>query len=134
MSRSDEIGFTKRNFLSVKKLQQRNQFLILTFGIWFLYWSMAYIGFQCLDDLSALKPGAALSVLTFGSIGFVITPGGTGSYQLIIKEVLAQLYHIPEIAGLAFSHISWAAQNLVLIVGGVISLILLPLLNTKKND
>ena len=71
---------------------------------------------------------AGLTILSFGSISMIITPGGLGSYPPIIAAILL-LYGISEPGGLAFGWVAWSVQTAVIILFGIISLFLLPLLN-----
>jgi uncharacterized protein (TIRG00374 family) len=118
--------------MSVGKLKKKTLFILYTFLIWISYLMMVYIGFGALDELKNLDIKAALSLLSFGSIGIIATPGGTGAYHFIIKEILSKLYNITPTIALTFGYLSWGVQNAILLIGGVISLIALPILN-KKN-
>ena len=119
---------------SIKKMKSPGLFLLYTFIIWFMYLFMTYLGFLAFDGLSDRSFGSALSVLTIGSFGFVIpTPQGAGSFQYFVKMCLMDMYHIEESLALAYANVSWVAQTLVLISAGFVSLILLPILNRKKE-
>ncbi len=119
--------------LSIRKLQQKGLFIFYTIALWASYLLMMYFGFGSLDALKHLDIGAALSLLSFGSIGIIATPGGTGAYQLIIKEILSKLYNIDPTSSLTFGYLSWGVQNIIILLGGVIALICLPIIN-KKNE
>lgn len=122
-------------FLSIKTIKPKGTFILYTGLIWLLYWGMTYIGFYAFDELSTQGGGTALSVLSLGSIGFVVpAPGGLGSYQYFVTETLTSIYHIPTTVANTFAHLSWAAQTLILIIGGFASMILLPIYNTGKTE
>ncbi len=120
---------------SIRKMKNPGLFLLYTFIIWFMYLFMTYLGFLAFDGLSDQSFGSALSVLTIGSFGFVIpTPQGAGSFQYFVKLCLMDMYHIEESLAYAYANVSWVAQTLVLISGGFVSLLLLPILNRKKEN
>lgn len=109
-------------------------FIVNSLMIWVCYTTMAYIGFLAIPGLEDLSLMAALSVLAFGSIAMIITPGGIGAYPAIIASLLA-LYGVNQGLGLAYGWVSWSAQTIVVIIFGFASLILLPLVNKRSiND
>jgi glycosyltransferase 2 family protein len=112
-------------------MKKRFAFLWQTILIWICYWAMTYIGFKALPQLAHLGTGAGLSVLTLGSVGIIATPGGTGSYQLIVSSLLVSVYGIgKEIAG-TYAILSWAMQNGVLLIGSALAMLLFPIINNK---
>ncbi len=120
---------------SIRRLKNPYLFIGYTIGIWFLYLFMTALGFWAFDDLSFLSLREALSVLAFGTIGFVVpAPGGMGSFQYFVSLTLQEMYQIQKPLALAYANVSWLAQTIVLITGGVVSLILLPILNPKKEE
>jgi uncharacterized protein (TIRG00374 family) len=103
-------------------------FLGYTFLLWILYFFMVYFGFFCLRATSHLGLGAGLSVLSFGSIGMILTQGGIGAYQLIVQHTLTR-YGIAAGTAYASGWIIWLAQTLLVVLLGFISVILLPFIN-----
>jgi glycosyltransferase 2 family protein len=121
----------KEGVTAVFKMKKRFAFIWQTVLIWVCYLAMSYIGFLSLPQLSHLSVGASLSVLTLGSVGIIATPGGTGSYQLIVSSLLNAVYGIDkEIAG-TYAILSWALQNGVLLIGSAVAMILFPIINNK---
>lgn len=121
--------------VSVKNLKGVGKFILYTVLIWLLYWVMTYMGFHAFDALASTRPGAGLSVLSFGSIGFVIpSPGGAGSYQFFVQEALMNIYEIEKNLAMAYANLSWASQNLILIIGGLFAFIYLPIYNRKLSE
>jgi glycosyltransferase 2 family protein len=118
--------------MSVFKMKNRVQFIIQTILIWGCYWAMTYLGFLALQQTSHLNLGAGFSVLTFGSLGFLFPFGGAGAYQLIVSNVLTQLYKIPSTYSTIYGLVSWALQNGILLVGAFIAFITFPIINSKK--
>ena len=103
--------------------------------IWVMYFAMVWISFPAMEELSGLGFLAGLSCLVFGSVGIVLVPGGIGLYPLIIAKILV-LYGIQETSGYAFGWVLWIGQTALLVVWGILSLTLLPVLVKKvdKND
>ena len=118
---------------SILIMEKRGQFLLYSVLIWMMYWSQVYIGFHSLPVTEHLPGLAALVVLVFGSVGMIVTPGGIGAYPLLIAQILT-FYGLSISAGNAFGWVSWAVQAGIIIILGIVSLILLPLYNTKKHD
>jgi uncharacterized protein (TIRG00374 family) len=115
-------------------LKVRNLWLFgfYTFSIWALYLLMAYIVFFSIPGSSGLGIDAGLAVLVFGSVGFMVVQGGIGIYPAIVAETL-MLYGVASAQGYALGWLIWTSQNLTIALGGIISLILLPILNNRKN-
>jgi uncharacterized membrane protein YbhN (UPF0104 family) len=118
---------------AILQMKKRIQFVAYTFLIWGAYLSLIYIGFWALPATEHLSVGAALSVLVFGSLGMIVTPGGLGAYPQAIQMVLAMLYGVKSSFGLAFGWISWLAQTLIIILFGLISFLILPLYNKNRH-
>jgi hypothetical protein len=91
------------------------------------------LGFFALESVSQLGMKPSLSVLSFGSIAMIITQGGIGAYQLAVQKTMT-LYGISEVNGLAFGWLIWAVQTIMILVCGILSLLLLPVFNRKKNE
>lgn len=117
--------------LSIGKMKEKGWFIFHTLLMWLLYFSQIFIAFYCLKETSGLGVRAAMSVLTFGSIGMIVTQGGIGAYQILVQQTLL-LYGIHATIGYAFGWIIWLAQTALMIVLGFASLIGFPLYN-KEN-
>jgi uncharacterized protein (TIRG00374 family) len=116
---------------SVKDVQKKGWFFFHTALIWFLYLASIRLGFLAIDATSSLAWKPALSVLSLGSIGMIVTQGGIGAYPLLVQETMV-LYGVSESVGIAFGWMLWIVQFLLVVVFGGISLLLFPLLNRKK--
>jgi glycosyltransferase 2 family protein len=117
---------------SLTKVRNIWLFIFYTFSIWALYLLMAYIVFFSIPGSSGLGLDAGLAVLVFGSIGFMVVQGGIGIYPAIVAETLV-LYGVASAQGYALGWLIWTSQNLTIVVVGIISLILLPVLNNRKD-
>mgnify|MGYP001375676460 CR=1 FL=1 len=98
-----------------------------------MYLMMTYIVFRCLPETAHLGIDAGFAVLIFASIGIMLVQGGIGIYPAIVAETLF-VYSIPETSGYAMGWLLWTGQTLMLILAGIISVVLLPLLNPTANQ
>jgi hypothetical protein len=119
-----------KSLLMVKNLWL---FGFYTFSIWALYLLMAYIVFFSIPESAGLGLNAGLAVLVFGSVGFMVVQGGIGIYPAIVAETLV-IYGVASVKGYALGWLIWTSQNLTIVLVGIISLLLLPILNKRKND
>ena len=120
--------------LSIRKLPQKNLFILESVIIWLLYLISIQIGFYALKETEGLGISVALSVLCFGSLGMLVpTQGGLGSYQYAVQKTLL-LYGIGEALGYAFGWILWIAQMGIVLITGMICFVLLPIVNRKKKE
>lgn len=119
--------------ISIKNLTQKWEFLFHTVFIWVCYILMPYFGFKCLTETFDLGITAAIACVFFGGFAMVLTQGGIGAFPITIQKVLS-LYAINNIIGLSYGWISWSAQTISVIIGGVLSLMLLMVLNKKSQN
>ena len=120
---------------SVAKLKRPVLFWVYSIGIWVLYLLSTYLCLQCFDATAApnLTLVDGLVVLIFGTLGVIATPGGIGAFQVLIKNVLEKIYKIAAPIPFAIGWILWGSQFILIVSLGLISLMLLPILN-NKND
>jgi uncharacterized protein (TIRG00374 family) len=126
------LGFWKGLF-SITKIKKPVTFIIQSLAIWALYYLMIYVCFFSLPATSNLGFDACLSMLIFGSIGIMVVQGGIGIYPAIIAETLI-LYNLTSTTGYALGWLTWSAQTIMIVIAGIASLILLPILNRKENE
>lgn len=126
------IGFAD-GIKTVGKMKNRNYFLLHTFFIWTAYTLMAYVVFFALPATSNLSFMAAIAVMVFGGIGFVIpSPGGSGSYQIFVAAVLI-FYGMADHDANSFAIISWTTQTIAVIIFGTLCWALLPFFNRNYS-
>jgi glycosyltransferase 2 family protein len=125
------LGFVE-GMKSLSKVRNLWLFFFYTFAIWALYLLMAYIVFFSIPASSGVGLGAGFAVLVFGSVGFMVVQGGIGIYPAIVAETLV-LYGVASAQGYALGWLIWTSQNLTIVIVGIISLLLLPILNNHKN-
>jgi glycosyltransferase 2 family protein len=119
--------------ISIRYIKKKGLFILYSIGIWTMYFLGCRIGFYALQEVDHLGIKEAFSVLSFGSIGMLApTQGGIGAYQYIVQQIL-MLYDISEAISFAFGWILWLAQTMVLLVGGLFSLLILPVYNRNKS-
>jgi uncharacterized protein (TIRG00374 family) len=119
--------------MSFKDMKNKKGFVFHTLLIWSCYFGMILLGFQSIQETSILGYKTALSVLSFGSLGMIATPGGMGAYTLLVDEIVS-LYGIEKVMSLAISWIIWLVPTIIILLGGSISLLLVPILNNKKKN
>jgi hypothetical protein len=96
--------------------------------MWIMYYLMTYLCFFSITDMTGLSPLSGFSVLVLGTIGIMVVQGGIGIYPAIVAETLA-LYGAVTTTAYALGWLIWSAQTAALVIAGILSLILLPLLN-----
>ena len=116
-------GF-KEGILSIFKLEKPVLFIMQTIFIWICYYSMVFFAFKTISQGSMLGFGAALSLLFFGTFGFIATPGGIGAYPLIAGYLLS-LYGLEVHLGTTLGWILWIGQTILIIVFGVLAFAML---------
>lgn len=116
---------------SIKHLQNKRAFIFHSIFIWLCYASGTYLGFYVIAETSGLPVAATFPILAFASIGMIITPGGIGTYQLFIMEVML-LYGIDKGHAYANGILQWLAQFFIILMVGFFSLIALPYYNRKS--
>lgn len=117
--------------MSALKLKHKYLFIIYSVAIWGLYVTGTWIGLYATSG-SELGFGAALTCLAFASIGMIVTPGGIGSYAILLSMVL-EIYGVKKEIGLANGTIQWFAQFIIILLVGFVCVILLPIYNRKKQ-
>lgn len=116
---------------AIRHLKRRTEFLALTVVLWGLYLAGGYIGFHALQETEHYGIREAFTVLSAGSIGMIITPGGIGGYAYLISESM-QLYGLHSGVAVAFGWLLWIAQTIVILIVGLISFAGLPWHNKRK--
>ena len=119
--------------ISIRYIKNKGLFIIHSVLIWCLYLTSTRIGFYALQEVSHLGMKEALSILSFGSIGMIVTQGGLGAYQYAVQETL-QLYDVPKVIGFTYGWVLWIAQTAVIMLGGLFSFIVLPIVNRNQKS
>lgn len=117
---------------SIRKMDKPVQFILLSLAIWLCYFYSLYTCFLAFDELKNLGQLVCLTVLVFGTVGVIISPGGAGAYQIIVAEILITSYAVNKSAAIALPWLAWGSQFVLILVFAIISFIVLPIRN-KKN-
>lgn len=117
---------------TILHISEKGLFLLYTLLIWLMYTTVAVLGFYMLPGLDHLSWLAGLSIVAFGSIAVIVTPGGLGAFPIVTSAVLF-LYGIDKAIGTAYGWVNWSMQTCIVILLGLFSLILLPIYNRKRH-
>jgi hypothetical protein len=119
---------------SVWQLEKPGWFIAYSLGIWLMFYLQCYFNLQAFAPTAHLTLGAALMVFVFGTLGFVIpSPGGMGTYHALCIASLA-LYGIASADAFSYANIAFfTVQIFYNLVGGVAALVLLPMLNRRRE-
>lgn len=117
---------------SAWRLEKKYLFIIYSISIWALYVLGTWIGMYATQG-TEVGLGPSVACLAFASIGMIITPGGIGSYAILLAMVL-ELYGIEQGLGIANGTLQWFAQFFIILIVGFVSVILLPVYNRNKKD
>ena len=123
-----------QGLISIRYIKNKGLFFLQSAIIWALYLYSTYMGFFAMKDLSRYGIKAAFSALTFGSFGMIIpSPGGIGSFQYAIQQVMI-LYGVTPEKGLSLGMLIWFAQTGIIIIFGTVAFLLLPVVNKIKHE
>lgn len=128
-------GFIKgflEGLSSVRRIKNFWAFIGLSVLIWAMYFYSTYFCMKALPETSNLGQTTCLTIMLFGTLGVVFSPGGLGAYQLIVSGILVY-YGIDAVPALALPWLVWTASFVMITFFGLLSLILLPILNKKPN-
>ena len=118
---------------AIGHIQQKTRFFAYTFGIWFCYTFILNMAFWAMPALSEVPLLASLSIVVFGSVAMIVTPGGIGAYPPVVAGIL-WAYGISFPEGNAFGWLSWMVQTGMILSMGMAAVIILPIYNRKKNE
>jgi len=128
-------SFTKdiyEGMISFFRSRHKGMFILQTVLIWLLYLLMLYVVMLAFDATRDLPLRAVLLAFIAGSLSIVLSNGGIGTYPVFVTETLL-LYGVSKEEGFAFSITMWSAQTLILILFGLFSLLMLPVVNRDRE-
>jgi glycosyltransferase 2 family protein len=117
---------------TIKDIKNPILFFGYTVFIWALYVGALLVGFRCFPETSNLGVDAGMAVLIFSTVGVMVTPGGTGASQVLIEKALTSVFSITIPFAIATGWLIWGAQFISLLFLGIVSAILLPIVNKNK--
>ena len=116
--------------LSIVKMKHKWKYIFHSFSIWLSYLLMFYITIFALPETKNIDFDIVIMGFIFGSLAIGFTNGGLGAYPLAIALVFS-LFGVKKDIGTAFGLLIWVSQTLLTIVVGILSYLLLPVLNKK---
>ena len=123
----------KDGFLSIYSLPNKGLYITISLFIWLMYFGMQYVSFFAFSATSGLSPSAGLVILVTGSIGMLApVQGGIGPWHAMVIATMA-LYGVTQEPAYAFALLVHGVQNLLVIVLGLASLIIFPLINKHSS-
>lgn len=126
----EKISGLKEGLLSIFHMKDKWKYLFQTVLIWLSYVITYYLATKVIPETSSLSINAIVTCFVVGSIAIAFTNSGFGAYPFLTSKVLL-FYAIAEPAGTAFGWIIWTSQMLLVLVLGLLSFLLLPILNRK---
>ena len=117
---------------AIRHLKKRGLFLLLTVLLWSAYLFGGYLGFFALQQTQHFGLPEAFTVLSAGSVGMIVTPGGIGAYAFLLQRTMT-IYGLHPGISLAFGWLLWLAQFVVIVLGGLVSFVAIPWYNKRKK-
>jgi hypothetical protein len=116
---------------TVYKMKDKWNYVFHSFFIWFSYLMMFYVAVFALPETSEINFDIVIMGFIFGSLAVGFSNGGLGAYPFSIALIFS-LYGITNDVGTAFGWLVWTSQTILTILLGLISYVLLPVLNRNK--
>jgi len=117
---------------SVKAMKGKWLFLFYTILIWIMYFLMTYFPVFALEATEHITVLGGLAFFVIGSYGMVApVQGGIGAWHFLVAGTLVVL-GINDQEARAFALIAHTAQTLMIVVLGIVSTALLPIVNHNK--
>lgn len=116
---------------TVYKMKDKWKYIFHSFFIWFSYLTMFYVAIFALPETADISFDIVLMGFIFGSLAVGFSNGGLGAYPFSIALIFS-LYGITNDVGTAFGWLVWTSQTILAIVMGLLSYLLLPILNRNK--
>lgn len=118
---------------SILKMERRIEFIAHSVFIWVMYFVMIYIVFRSFHFTEHLGILSGLTVFVMSAFGMVApSPGGIGTWHFMVIQTL-MVYGVSKTDAGAFAFASHESMTLMMIIIGVLSIILLPIINKKKS-
>ena len=118
---------------TINKMNNKGWFIFHTVFIWFMYYLMLYVVFFSFDFTSSLSPIAGLTTFVLASFGMVApVQGGIGAWHFMAIQSL-MVYGVEKSDGVIFAFLAHTSMTALLVVMGLISLLVLPFVNKRKQ-
>lgn len=116
---------------TVYKMKDKWNYVFHSFFIWFSYLMMFYVAVFALPETSEINFDIVIMGFIFGSLAVGFSNGGLGAYPFSVALIFS-LYGITKDVGTAFGWLVWTSQTILTILLGLISYVLLSVLNRNK--
>ncbi len=132
-----KIDSLKENFISgirsVKNLKNPGLYIFHSVFIFLMWLLMLYVVFFAYQPTEHLGLNAAMVTFLMGGLAMLApVQGGIGPWHFMVIETLF-IYGIPRVDGQIFALIAHSSTNLIYLVVGLIALLLLPLINSRRS-
>lgn len=118
---------------SIRNMKNKWAFIFHSVFIWLMYYLMLYVVFFSFDFTSHLSAIAGLTTFVLASYGMVApVQGGIGAWHFMVVQAL-MVYGIDKADGMVFALLAHTTMTLMMIVLGVVSLVILPLVNERTE-
>jgi len=120
---------------SLRRVKQPWMLFLDTVLIWLMYYLMMFLCFNSFPPTAHLGMMAGLMTFVFGGLGIVFpSPGGMGTFHAMVIMALA-IYGISGDDAFSFANIQFFSVQLFgCMLNGIIGLIVLPIINKKRNS
>ncbi len=115
---------------SIIKMKDKWYYIFHSFFIWFSYLMMFYVTIFALPETAKISFDVVVMGFIFGTLAVGFSNGGLGAYPLAVAMIFS-LFGISNDIGVAFGWLVWTSQTLLTIFLGLLSYLLLPILNKK---
>jgi glycosyltransferase 2 family protein len=124
-------GF-KDGVMSILHSKHPLELIILSIGIWFMYFTMTLMGLKAFQPTAHLSIAQGMTVFVIGSLGMIVpTPGGIGPFHFLTMSALS-IFGISSIDGFSYANLSFIVIQVITIsLFGILALVLLS--RTKKT-
>lgn len=131
--RSYVISF-KEGILSFRNLDKKAWFIFHSLFIFLMYYLMFHVVFYSYEPTRNMMLTAGMSAFIAGGLAMLApVQAGIGAWHFMVYETLF-LFGIDKSTGKIFALISHTSTNLLLLITGVLSFVVLPLINSKIKD
>lgn len=119
---------------SFMKVKHKTIFVLYSIGIWVCYFFTTFLCIYCFDFTSNLTVYQVFIMFVFTTYGVMVpTPGGMGAWHFIAIVTL-QMFAINKVDAGVFAFVAFTVMNLVVVIFGLISLFLSPIVNKDKIE
>ncbi len=119
----NRLSGLKDGIVSVVRNHNPMEMILLSFGIWIMYYSMTMLGLKAFTPTSGITLVQGLIVFIIGSVGMAIpTPGGIGSFHFLTMTALG-IYGISRLDGFSYANLSFILiQIMTISIFGIIGM------------